>query len=132
MPPQTENFFTHRKKKPRCYIARRDADFVCEMHTAFDAKNFTSFPRLLGCLVTCGAARILSDPPAQVDDASDTRPFHVDAKGRGDQTTRVVVPGASVLLYCVSHARRHTPKICATYTPEEVGHVIELLSNARS
>ena len=24
---------------------------------------------------------------AQVNDASDTRPFHVDAKGRGGQTT---------------------------------------------
>ena len=68
------NAFTDREpfyslEKPRCFIARRDADFVCEMHTALDAKNLraTSLPRLLGCLVACGAARILSDPPAQVD-----------------------------------------------------------------
>ena len=55
-----EHFYT--KKKPRRFVSRRDADFVCEIHTARDAKNFlhaTSLPHLFGCLVACGAMRIL-------------------------------------------------------------------------
>ena len=87
MPPPTENFFTHRRRS-------QDVSSLAETLTLWDAHRTrckellraTSLPRLLGCLVACGAARILSDPPAQVDDASDTRPFHVDAKGWGGQT----------------------------------------------
>ena len=41
---------------------------------------------------------------AQVDDASDTRPFHVDAKGRGGQTTPSVGPRWKLINECTSLA----------------------------
>ena len=58
---------------------------LCEIHTVRNAKNFyvPTLPCLLGCLVTCGTVCILHNPTAQVDDSSDTRPLHIDAKGQG-------------------------------------------------
>ena len=61
MLPLTENLFYTLGKKPRCFCARRDTDFVCETHTAREANNFTchKFALPSHCLVTCGAARII-------------------------------------------------------------------------
>ena len=80
--------FLHKGKKPRCFISGRDADFLCEIHTTPDAKKFLchkfALPSwLLSNMRHCVYITCL---PAQIDDSSDTRPFHIDVKGQGSQT----------------------------------------------
>ena len=80
MPPPTENFL-HIEKEAKMLAETPTSSVKCTPHSTQRTFTCHKFARLLGCLETCSAALILSDPTAQADDASDTRPFHVDAKG---------------------------------------------------
>ena len=61
-----------------------------------------SLPDLLGGLVTCSAVHILHILPVQVNDASDTRLFHIDAKEWGGQTLELQAPDSLLVAIAVN------------------------------